>query len=170
MNFPDMRYYKVVSGEAHTIIKDWHAEVRAGYAKINEIAVRYGAEMDKHVMYGTKVEGLKFKAEPDQKLWRPIAKMPFYYRPNKKAKAGKEIAKAMWDIHIPSGTDLAVKLGCNPFFYNCGQHYMTDCGFKKIGENYFVELPFMTPMRQMPGADVIPRAEYFAAIDSTPDA
>lgn len=159
------RYYKIMDGEGWDIIEKWHSEVHAAYAQIAEIAVRYGADVDKHVMIGTKVEGLLFKEPPDAKLWNPIAAARGYYRPNKRGKAGKEIEKALSAIKMPSGQDLAVRLGCKPFFQMAGRHYCTDLGYKKVGQHYYVEAPFFASPPVKPGMEIIPRAQFFLMTD-----
>ncbi len=159
------RHYRISSGEGLEIITKWQAEREAGFAQVNEIGVRYNGVMDKHVMFGTRVEGIKFLETPDPKLWRPIAKTPGYYRPNKMTKAGREIFKALDAIRYPSDQDLAVRLGCRPFFPHFGAYYCTNLGYKKVGEDYYVELPLLAPMKVMPGSELITRVEYFTAID-----
>ncbi len=159
------RYYRISPGEAYDIIVAWEAEKNAGFSKVNEIAVRYGGVMDKHIMFGTRVEGIKFTTSPDPKLWKPIAKVPGFYRPNKQTKAGKLLFQALDAIRYPSGQDLAVRLGCPPFFSQMGNHYCTDIGFKKVGDDYYAETPFFAPMKELTGAVLIPRADYFLAID-----
>lgn len=164
---PEYRHYKVSSGEGHEIISTWHAEVKAGHAKIDEIAVRYGAVATKYVMFGTKVEGLYFMASnaPDPKLWKPIAKHLGYFRANKRTKGGKEIDAALDAIRFPSSHDLAVRLGCQPFFRMNGQHFMSDLGWQKVGEDYYLEAPFFSSPPVKPGMELISRADYYLAID-----
>ena len=165
----DSAYFIINGGLQKTVIETWVAERLKGFEAINEIAVRYGAELDKNASYGTLIEGLYFKVDPG-KVWKPIAKLPGYYRPNKANKFGKEIFKALSLIKIPSQQDLAVKLGCPPFFQICGQHYGTEAGFSKVGLDFYVETPLRAPIKVMDGVIAIARAEYFTAVDAKKDA
>lgn len=161
-------YYRITSGLPMVAMLEHAKAIADGHAAVNEIAVRYGAEMDKHATYGTRVEGLKFKSDPGRP-WGPIgAAAPGYYRPLKRSKVGKEIAAALDLIRVPSQQDLAVALGCPPFFVMRGQYYCSAVGFQKVGDAFYISAPMFVVPRMDEGIERIKASEYHAATEVPP--
>lgn len=119
-----MRYHKIIDGPAYQICQQYEQQLNQAIKQINELAQKYHAQKERYQGLGSKVIGLYFGLFTVPNGWKKTKSLG-YCIPNKRNKLGKEIAEELNKINLPSTEQLAIDLGCRPFFtdFDDGRKY-----------------------------------------------
>lgn len=161
-------YYRVTHGTPHDICAAHQAACAASDADLLARIVRYGAISGHSLRYGNNhVMGLRFKLPPPRGSgWKARKAHPSYYVPNESTVVGKLIRRDLDTGKPPTGTELALALGCKTFFtdLDSGGLYCAALGFFVHGESFYLDgscwgKPDMTPT----GIQIIPASAWHKA-------
>lgn len=167
-------HYKVTHGLAFEVIRQFSDKRKDALVAIDIMCAKYGARKGRFMSWGSKVEGLWFDARPD-KAWRPAKAKGChgYWVPAKTNKIGRLIAEELKVFSLPQDEELAVALGCPPFFtdFEDGGQYCASVSVNERGGVFYLEsAKYAPPDMQKFGEGMvkIERGEYYTAIDAKP--
>lgn len=148
-------HYQVTHGLPFEVCAKHLAERDAAVAQVEAAIAKYGATPGRWLSYGTQVQGLHFRSAPPG--WVTRKSCMGYYVPNKKTAVGREARALLDDIKIPPTEELAVNLGCEPFFTDLddGQMYCANVSVFAHGGTFYLQCcKWCRPQRQLPQADL----------------
>lgn len=166
----NLAYCKITHGLAFEICDAFHKDTKAMEEKVAAICTKYSAVKGRYLSCGWAVEGLYFITRPGVG-WRAAGGKGHqgYYTPSKTSKLGREILAELQTIKIPQPEELAVKLGCRPFFMaEDGGQYCGSVAINLVGGVFYLEGSQVNMPRGEKFGDGmvrIERADYYAAID-----
>lgn len=136
---------------------------------LEAVAKKHGAVVGRYLRCGSKVEGLALAGRPMRADgWNASRRHPGYYTPGK-SKLGKTIKAELDAIDLPTTEQLAIDLGCEPFFrdFDDGGMYCANISiFQYAGTFYLQSCKWCRPRLGMDegyGIRVIEASEWHKA-------
>jgi hypothetical protein len=159
-----LAHFRITHGKPFEIASRFHTLRESVKADIKALVETFGAAPCREVTQGTALIGFYFGSKPSRD-WLAIKGHSGYFKPNGRTLNGQDIAKKLAAIHIPQTMDLAVDLGCRPFFMG----FCVDVGLVKVGEVFYLEAPKYDPPTLVDGIEPMSRGEYYIAVDGVPE-